>query len=494
MARTRGWWGRPDVTDGVAGPLVIDRLNVVARARRESLLLALFLCGILVALTYRLASVIVSDMDEGTYLLAGKLVAAGQVPYRDFLLTHPPVIAYLLGAWVAVAGPGVMPARIAYGVLVLLSTVPLYLMARSFTRSFAASLLAVSAYTAGMLLLANMGRTIRLEPLMNAALIAGFAAYLLPLGRQRWAAVAGALFALAILVKLVAVIPIVALVAGDTLWRREGLRRRLAAVAVGGALVVFPAAALLAAQPHFIEDVLLMQLDRPGLPLSTRFGYVIQDLVRDPFIAIGLVAALWLVVRSRDPRVRSVSAVALLSTLALVVAFKTFFGYYLVQTLPWLSLVVAVAAAEVLPRLPRTVAPSWSARGLAAVALALGILVPIAYGELYYRTAHDHVSSAAQVVDALAATSGPLYSMYPSFALWTGRPTCGSYYDADSLIARITGRIGDDDLAAIFAKCSALVLWPGELSDYPKASAYVSANFTPSLTNQDYALWVRSAR
>ena len=33
--------------------------------------------------------------------------------------------------------------------------------------------LGISAYVTGMLLLANMGRTVRLEPLMNAFLIAG---------------------------------------------------------------------------------------------------------------------------------------------------------------------------------------------------------------------------------------------------------------------------------------------------------------------------------
>src|SRR5438105_15244303 len=56
----------------------------------------------------RLASVVISDMDEGTYLYAGKLVADGLVPYRDFLLGHPPLAVYLAAVWVKLAGAGVM--------------------------------------------------------------------------------------------------------------------------------------------------------------------------------------------------------------------------------------------------------------------------------------------------------------------------------------------------------------------------------------------------
>src|SRR5919201_6872925 len=81
------------------------------------------LAGVLVGFVYRLNSVIVPDMDEGTYLYAGKLLAAGLVPYRDYLLAHPPLVAVLGAAWVQLVGPDVMAARLAYSVFVLLLTI-----------------------------------------------------------------------------------------------------------------------------------------------------------------------------------------------------------------------------------------------------------------------------------------------------------------------------------------------------------------------------------
>jgi hypothetical protein len=457
----------------------------------ESAIVVAFLAVILVAFGYRLANVIVSDMDEGTYLLAGKLVAAGAVPYRDFMLTHPPAIAYLLGAWVSIAGAAVMPARVAYSVLVLASTVPLYVITRSLTRSQAGGLFAVASYAAGMLLLANMGRTIRLEPLMNVALIAGVAIYLWAGASSRWTILAGAILGAAVLVKIVALVPIALLVGADVLWRRDRIVARWVRLAIGFGAVLVPAGLVLAAQPRFVEDVIGAQIDRPGLPVATRIGYVVQDFVRDPLIPFGLAVSCWFVVRARDARLRAISLIGVLSTIGLVVAFRTFFGYYLVQVLPWLSVAAAAGLVQAARQLSPRISRAWSTRAIAAAALALAIVVPIGYAEAYYRTAHDHVSSPAQIVDALGPASGPLYSMYPSFALWTGLQACGDYYVADSLIARVTGRMRDDDFVSLFSRCRSLVLWTGELDEYPKTAAYVAANFDARVTNQDYALWTR---
>jgi 4-amino-4-deoxy-L-arabinose transferase-like glycosyltransferase len=474
---------------GIRLPSASARIDMRAAAL-ETIMVVAFLGLALLAYGYRLGSVIVPDMDEGTYLLAGRLVAGGAVPYRDFMLTHPPAIAYLIASWISFAGPSIVAARIANAVLVLVSTIPLYLLARSLTRSRAGGLLALGSYVVGMLLLANMGRTIRLEPIMNAALIAGTYAYLRPRPTARWTVIAGALFAIATMVKLVAVVPVLSLLVTDVLWRRDGLLRRWATLAAAAAAALIPIAAVLVAQPRFLDDVLFAQLDRPGLPLLVRVSYLAQDLIRDPLLGLGLVASGVFVVRASDVRLRALSLVALVSTACLTLAFRTFFGYYLVQVLPWLSISIAAGLVGV-ARATRPPLRRWSMPAIAVGALSLATAVPLAYEEYYDRTAHDHVSSAKEILAGLRDGAGPVYSMYPSFPLWSGRQACGTYYVADSLIPRITGRIGDDDFVSLFSSCSALVLWPGELDGYLKANAYVRENFALRIANGDYALWVR---
>ncbi|MDO8736346.1 MAG: hypothetical protein Q7K29_04610 [Thermoleophilia bacterium] len=51
------------------------------------------------------------DAADSTYLITSRALADGQMPYRDFLVAHPPLL-FLLGAPLAMLGHGVMPFRV----------------------------------------------------------------------------------------------------------------------------------------------------------------------------------------------------------------------------------------------------------------------------------------------------------------------------------------------------------------------------------------------
>lgn len=476
-------WPAPD-TVAQTHPAVRPGVIALERIALPGVLMLVF-----VGYLFRLSSVVVSDMDEGTYLYAGKLVSDGLIPYRDFLLAHPPLVAVLGAAWANLFGADVMPARLAYSVLILTSTVPLYVLTRSIGRSQLMGLIAVTGYTSGMLLLADMGRTIRLEPLMNAFLIAGFAGYFLRPDSARTRLLVGVCCGLATLVKLVAVLPVLFLLVGDLAFAWSGIRsvRLWLFAALGAGLILLPSSGWLLSQPHFIEDVLRSQLDRPGLPLAWRASALLQDFARDPMIPVGLVASGWLLIARRRRELSILALVSLGATVALVCAFRTFYGYYEVQVLPWIAVVFATSVTPLVRRL----SGRWSTPLLVGGVLLLAGGIPVAYGEVYYRTAHDHVDSPARVVSNLRQGQGPIYSMYPSFALQSGRPLTQWYYSADSLVARLSGRIGDADFVEVFSRSQALVLWPDELAEYPAARHYVRDHF--QLIHQDayYALWTR---
>jgi hypothetical protein len=297
------------------------------------------------------------------------------------------------------------------------------------------------------------------------------------------------LIAGAILVKLVAVVPAAFLLLGDLLWSRptRQIIRSWAVATAGGALILLPAAALLLSQPGFIDDVVRAQFDRPGLLLVGRLTFLVQDCIRYPLIPVALAASAWQMIRATDARVRVLSLVTLGSTITLVFAFKTFFGYYFVQVLPWVAVVFTLAFY---PRIAR-VFSQWVSPVMLAATLFLGVGVPALYAEIYHHTAHSHDSSPAQIVPLLHGGDGYVYSMYPSFALQSGRELYPWYYTADSLIARATQRIGDADLTRVFSECQALVLWPDELADYPGSRAFVEQNFQIAYQDQSWTLWTR---
>ena len=470
---------------------VEERLGRLATSTwGEPLAVGALLAAMFASFLYGLSAVVISDMDEGTYLYAGKLVAQGLVPYRDFLLGHPPLAVYLAAAWVWLAGADVMPARMANLAFVLASTVPLYLVVRKLLSSRVAGLLAIATYMSGNLMLANMGRTIKLEPIMNAFLIGAFAIYVLRRSSLAWGVLLGALVAAALLVKLVAIIPVGLIVLADLVWGdRRTFVARWAVAAAGALIVLVPAGLYLLSQPHFLDDVIWSQLGRGGLPLELRARYLAQDFVRFPPIPLALLTSVWLLVSRRTALDIRVSAlVALLGLATLLIGFKTFFTYYIVLVMPWVAIVFVVLAVWVAQRISRY----WRSLVAAAV-LVLGVVAPLGYDVMYNRGGALHVASPAQIVPILKAGDGPIYSMYPLFALWSGRPEYAWYYAADALIPRINNQLSADDFIGAFEGSRAVVLWDGELNDFPQADAYLRSNFTLAFQDAYYSVWTRQS-
>jgi len=214
----------------------------------------------------------VDNYDPSVYYAAAVGLFEGRVPYRDFLLLHPPGLLLFLQPFVALGSVVGDPtanlvARIAFMVLGGLSTVLVYRIL--LPRGPAAAALAAGLY-AVYFPAVYAERTTRLEGLASFLVLAGLA-MLGPLaakGVGRLAvAGAGLLFGLAATVKIWGVVLLVAL--GLWLLLHEGLRSALAATAgavLAAVLVIGPF--LVLAPEDFWRMVVLDQVGRPELTIG----------------------------------------------------------------------------------------------------------------------------------------------------------------------------------------------------------------------------------
>jgi alpha-1,2-mannosyltransferase len=282
--------------------------GVGARARdRPTVALLGAVIGI-VALLARLLPVLrggglggVLAYDDGVYFGAADSFVFGRLPYRDFVLLHPPGIVLVLAPFAELARwtsdvRGLAVARLAFIFVGAVSAVLVFLIARR---------IAPVAGLVGGLFYAlwepatYAERTTLLEPLVNVGLLAA----LLCLGdlrttTRRRALLAGVALGLATAVKLWAVVPLVVL----ALWllARAGPRRALAFLgAAAGAATLVCLPFFLAAPDRMMQLVVSDQLGRTKNGISTtRRLLSITDvhLTGSPVTARATAAAVLLVV------------------------------------------------------------------------------------------------------------------------------------------------------------------------------------------------------
>ncbi len=484
------------IADG--GALRLPGIGIRVRTRLsrallvEAGMLTTVLAVIFATYSYRLASVVVPSQDEGTYLYASKLIAAGEVPYRDFFVGHPPLLMYTMAIPFKLFGTDVMAARFFYMTLVLLSAIPLYVLVRQLSGNRWTALLSVPLYTTGMLFIANTGRTVRLEPFMNLFLILALASYLWRPDSLRMRFVVGVLLGTAVMVKFGAVLPAAFLVLGDAIWRwrkqSPGEFVRSWVVAGAGAALVFAvvAAALLGGR-DFFDAAVRSQLDRPSMSLDQRLEQFVSANARYPLVPLALLGSLWLLFWAKDPRLRLIALMTAGQVPFLVFAFKSFNNFYMIQLLPGAVIVWAVVAQEIAERLMRGL---WTPIAIAGVLLT-AIAAPLLYNEVYHHSREFHTTSAEAAVHELETGDGYIYALHPSFALASGRDLYPWYYTTDTYLARITGKAGAAEFIEVFAGSQGLVLFPGEFDYLPRVSAYIDEHFELTYQDQYWQVWSR---
>jgi alpha-1,2-mannosyltransferase len=205
--------------------------------------------------------------DGNVYFQAGLSLAAGELPYRDFVLVHPPGIAVFLAPFSLVAqltddATAFAAARLTFMVLGALGALLIYLVAKRVGT--------VAAVVAGLVYCVQPGLiyTQRI-PYLELSMVLATLVGLLLLNRtaptKLWLILGGALFGLAVATKLWAAIPLLVITIGFLVlksWRPAAIYFG-SAVAVGTAIML---PFFIAAPSQMLQMTVTDQLGRPPKP------------------------------------------------------------------------------------------------------------------------------------------------------------------------------------------------------------------------------------
>jgi hypothetical protein len=306
------------------------------------------------------------NLDEGWYLGAARLVYQGELPYRDFMFPHPPLLPYVYGLPQRICEPGLLVGRLTS---LTLNLVTIVLGVRLCANL--GGLLAVAVFvlvTLSTPLAMWTLTTTRTEPLTTPLLmVAAFLLVRIPTGAASCAAAATTAVLLAI--TRVSSLPVAFLILGLALRRHQA--RGLPVL-----LVLFPAFAtamvalsLLLADPmaawfdiidvrltwpiqlHLVPTLsageLLVEKARQLKELHTSFGFVPTVALA---LACGIVAARF---RRGSPATGIVLCPRSLPLAALAIAYyvpnllpRPIFAHYFVPAFPLLLAMMASCAGH----------------------------------------------------------------------------------------------------------------------------------------------------
>jgi len=398
--------------------------------------------------------------DDGVYYSAADSLVWGRLPYRDFILLHPPGIVLALTPFAALGRLthdvlGFEAARLGWMVLGSLNAVLVLGVAR---RLGLAAALAGGLFYAVWQPVAVTETTTRLEPLVSFGVLAGLLLLVEPVAeRSRWVQVlAGAALGLALVVKIWAVVPVLGVLVLCR-WRlgTRALAVVTAAVAATAAAVVVPF--WLLARADMFRMVVLDQLGRPRspVPASHRLAGILGFASWTPWaLATAACVAVLVALAVVSGRPPARWAVAMLAAQVLVLVLSpSYFSFYAAYPAPALALVVAggvaCLAAGAADRRILRVAGRPLARRPALVAVGVGLAwllvvdaetpvgVALPTAQLSRLTAASHCVTADSPVDLVLLDR---LSRDLARGCRVMVDVSGLTYDSDSAAAQAAGR------------------------------------------------------
>ena len=305
--------------------------------------------------------------DAGVYYAAGDALVHGWVPYRDFVLLHPPGLMLVLApfGWLGSLTSdhaGFVTASLAFSALGAVNAVLVVRVARRMGVASWPALFGGGFYALwyGAIRAEYLPR---LETLGNFLLLAGLLALLAAADSRRgWLAVAGGFgLGAAASVKIWWVVPMLLVLAWQLSRDRRWPRLALPAAGAAGALVLINVPFLLLSHGQMWQMVVVQQLGRARdrnsvaarLFQLSGVNYLSPHLPRPAELALLAVAAVaavavcWLAWRTPLARLAVVLA---LVQVALLLAAPSWFSFYTDYAAPAAALTLAAGTGALSPR------------------------------------------------------------------------------------------------------------------------------------------------
>lgn len=350
--------------------------------------------------------------DSGVYLYAAELIKQGHLPYRDFFLSHPPLLIYIGSLCLTFTSSNILQFHQIYILWFFSSLLPLYFLTFYLTKNRFAGCLSLILFSTFPELIQWDAHTFALRHASIPFLIYSFW-FLIQLKKQIISAIFLALFATTTISNLIlsqlAVISVLFL-------NNLHLNLRFAVTLY---LIIGVYYITVLVIPNAFDNIFLYQTNRYSNSFTDKLT-IFQETLRLnwPILTFGLLGSLIALVKKKNALV-----IFNLAALPITVFANSFFyGHYITILAP----TYAVGAAYLL-----TIHKNKMIN-LSILIFCIFWIISTGFNYLYFHLYQKQNSSFYQTVALLNQHPGNIFTLEPIFALQTHKQIPHFYYASDS--------------------------------------------------------------
>jgi len=415
--------------------------------------------------------------DEGNYLYAGKLIAHGYMPDKDFSVGHMPIYLYLI-SFLWRLGLDFNGIHVVHLVLTSLIIIPLYLIAKYFfaRRSFAILACLFIIFSPRLF---YYSRIVILDPI--AMLFIAWAIYFYFCREGKYKnLISGIMLGLAVSIKISFLLSFPCLVVADFFYAENKglfLKLKLKQLLIGFFLIIGPLFIWLLAVSNFLNDTIVFHLiTRERMGWLERVFRLLS--IYDFIFFLGLVASFFAIFALKNNnKIRILATWALMGVLLSFSAFKTFFAQHIVQFIPALIIVLLWFLFSIYKKFGLIILFS----------IICLIIVPLSFN-FFVIEFNRTLIPESKVINVLKPGKGYLYTATPYFALKSNREITPWYYmnlSAAAFEIKVPSKI----LNEIMTKSSTILLDRRAEVQLPKDTlAFIYDNFRIIYQEADYTV------
>jgi len=369
--------------------------------------------------------------DEGNYLYHAKLISQGYLPYRDFMLSHPPLTMFLIAIFFKLFGINLFLLRTLYALFVQSIILPIYILVRNCTKSIWPAIISVALISTFVEFIHHDARFFALR--QCELILLAYAIFFLLISKGRVSQfICGLLLGLGLMVTLAHIFVLLPFFIAvytlhkDSKFREIIFQHRYLLLGFFASLIPLMLTFLI---PGAWNCLIEVQQIRPRINLGGRISILSGVIINDPFIfAFGLIGSLFL-----DTALNRIAAtINILALFFITFLPNSLYPHYYVILGPTLAISAGILFVSCLKK-----------RKVLRIVCFLIVFLLFKFqfiSKLKYELLVRRSPEYYELIRFMKSQPGKLFTVEPIYALDAGKNIPYHYFIGEPRVLRVLGR------------------------------------------------------